>query len=98
LDGFCTPLFFKTKINGDMEMLLTLISAVAQNESFAMSENVKWGVFLCLICGFEAYLKDKELSVNTISSYIRDSKAFIDWYSGRTNAGLDKLIQCFLTG
>lgn len=45
------------------------------------------------LSGFEAYLRDKELSNNTISCYIRDSKVFIDWYSSRTDAGLDKLIQ-----
>lgn len=50
-------------------------------------------VFIFDLKGFEAYLKDKELSNNTISSYIRDSKAFINWYSGRTDAGFDKLIQ-----
>lgn len=43
--------------------------------------------------GFEAYLRDKELSSNTISCYIRDSKAFIDWYSRRTDSGLNNLIQ-----
>jgi len=45
------------------------------------------------LSGFEAYLKGKELSGNTISCYIRDSKAFLDWYSSRTDSGLDKLIQ-----
>jgi Site-specific recombinase XerD len=45
------------------------------------------------LSGFEDYLKGKELSKNTISCYIRDSKVFIDWYSSRTDAGLDKLIQ-----
>jgi site-specific recombinase XerD len=45
------------------------------------------------LSGFEAYLRDKELSNNTISCYIRDSKVFIDWYSSRTDARLGKLIQ-----
>ncbi|MCO5385232.1 MAG: tyrosine-type recombinase/integrase [Desulfitobacterium hafniense] len=45
------------------------------------------------LSGFEEYLKDKELSENTISCYIRDSKVFVEWYSGRTDAGLNKLIQ-----
>jgi DNA invertase Pin-like site-specific DNA recombinase len=31
-------------IRSEGEMLLTLISAVAQNESLALSENVKWGI------------------------------------------------------
>jgi integrase/recombinase XerC len=42
---------------------------------------------------FEEYLVNKELSMNTISCYIRDSKVFMDWFSGRTDCGLDKLIQ-----
>jgi len=45
------------------------------------------------LSGFEAYLKGKELSMNTISCYIRDSKVFMDWFSSRTDCGLDKLIQ-----
>lgn len=45
------------------------------------------------LSGFEAYLKGKELSENTISCYIRDSKVFMDWYAGRTDSGLEKLIQ-----
>lgn len=45
------------------------------------------------LSGFEAYLRSKERSRNTISCYIRDSKAFIDWYSSRTDCGFDKLIE-----
>lgn len=42
---------------------------------------------------FEPYLRSQELSINTIGSYIRDSKAFIEWYSTRTDCGLDHLIE-----
>jgi len=45
------------------------------------------------ISGFEEYLTNRELSGNTISCYIRDSKVFMDWFSSRTDCGLDKLIQ-----
>lgn len=43
--------------------------------------------------GFEVYLRSEERSKNTIGCYIRDSKVFIDWYSSRTDCGLDKLIE-----
>src|ERR1035437_2429856 len=42
---------------------------------------------------FELYLRSQELSINTVGSYIRDSKAFIEWYSTRTECGLDSLIE-----
>ncbi len=45
------------------------------------------------ISGFEVYLRSEERSKNTIGCYIRDSKVFIDWYSRRTDCGLDKLIE-----
>jgi len=45
------------------------------------------------LSGFMKYLTNKELSLNTISCYIRDSKVFVDWFSSRTDSGLDKLIQ-----
>ncbi len=45
------------------------------------------------ISGFEVYLRSEERSKNTIACYIRDSKVFIDWYSSRTDCGLDKLIE-----
>ncbi|OCZ50599.1 tyrosine-type recombinase/integrase [Dehalobacter sp. TeCB1] len=45
------------------------------------------------ISGFEVYLRSEERSKNTIGCYIRDSKVFIDWYSSRTDCGLDKLIE-----
>ncbi len=45
------------------------------------------------ISGFEVYLKRQERSKNTISCYIRDSEVFIDWYSSRTDCGLNKLIE-----
>jgi integrase/recombinase XerC len=49
--------------------------------------------FMFDLSGFEVYLRSKELSSNTVSCYIRDSKVFIGWYSSRTDAGIDKLIQ-----
>ena len=45
------------------------------------------------LSGFEVYLRSEERSKNTIGCYIRDSKVFIDWYSSRTDCGLDKLIE-----
>ena len=42
---------------------------------------------------FELYLRSQELSMNTVGCYIRDSKVFIEWYSTRTDCGLDKLIE-----
>jgi site-specific recombinase XerD len=45
------------------------------------------------INGFEDYLKAKDKSINTISCYIRDTKAFIKWYEGRTDAGIEKVIE-----
>ena len=45
------------------------------------------------INGFEDYLKAKDKSINTVSCYIRDTKAFIKWYEGRTDAGIEKVIE-----
>jgi integrase/recombinase XerC len=45
------------------------------------------------LSGFEVYFRSQERSKNTISCYIRDSKAFIEWYGSRTDCGLDKLIE-----
>lgn len=45
------------------------------------------------INGFENYLKAKDKSINTISCYIRDTKAFIKWYEGRTDAGIESVIE-----
>ncbi len=45
------------------------------------------------INGFEDYLEAKDKSINTISCYIRDTKAFIKWYEGRTDAGIEKVIE-----
>jgi len=45
------------------------------------------------LSGFEVYLRSEERSKNTIGCYIRDSKVFIDWYSSRTDCGLNKLIE-----
>ncbi len=45
------------------------------------------------INGFEDYLKAKDKSINTISCYIRDTKAFIKWYEGRTDAGIERVIE-----
>lgn len=45
------------------------------------------------INGFEEYLKAKDKSINTVSCYVRDTKAFISWYEGRTDAGIEKVIE-----
>ncbi|WP_102400278.1 tyrosine-type recombinase/integrase [Haloimpatiens massiliensis] len=45
------------------------------------------------IKAFKQYLLGQDKRDNTISCYIRDTKAFIDWYSSRTDYGLDKLIE-----
>ncbi len=45
------------------------------------------------INGFEDYLKAKDKSINTVSCYIRDTKAFIKWYEGRTDAGIESVIE-----
>lgn len=45
------------------------------------------------INGFEDYLNAKDKSINTISCYIRDTKAFIKWYEGRTDAGIESVIE-----
>lgn len=45
------------------------------------------------LSGFELYLRSQERSKNTIGCYVRDSKAFINWYSKRTECGFGKLIQ-----
>ncbi|NHN34698.1 tyrosine-type recombinase/integrase [Paenibacillus sp. S3N08] len=43
--------------------------------------------------GFEAHLRSKDRSENTISCYLRDTIAFIAWYRDKTDYGLDKLIE-----
>lgn len=45
------------------------------------------------INGFEDYLKAKDKSINTVSCYIRDTKAFIKWYEGRTDSGIESVIE-----
>lgn len=45
------------------------------------------------LTGFETYLRSEDRSKNTIGCYLRDTKAFIGWYSSRTESGLDKLIE-----
>ena len=40
------------------------------------------------INGFEDYLKAKDKSINTVSCYIRDTKAFIKWYETRADVGI----------
>lgn len=45
------------------------------------------------INGFEDYLKAKDKSINTVSCYIRDTRAFIKWYEGRTDAGIESVIE-----
>ncbi|SDL24202.1 tyrosine-type recombinase/integrase [Natronincola ferrireducens] len=48
---------------------------------------------MACINGFEEYLKGQDKSDDTICCYIRDTKAFINWYNNRTGYGLDKLIE-----
>lgn len=51
-------------------------------------------LFLSSIHFFDMFRgPNKELSLNTISCYIRDSKVFMDWFGSRTDCRLDKLIQ-----
>ena len=45
------------------------------------------------IKGFELYLKSQDKSDNTVSCYVRDTKAFISWYQERTDHDIDKLIE-----
>ena len=45
------------------------------------------------INGFEDYLKAKDKSINTVSCYIRDTKAFIKWYETRADAGIERVIE-----
>ncbi|MGF7050100.1 integrase/recombinase XerC [Paenibacillus sp. DS2015] len=43
--------------------------------------------------GFEAHLRSKDRSENTVSCYLRDVLQFIAWYQSKTEYGLDKLIE-----
>ncbi|MEK4458153.1 hypothetical protein NSS66_14210 [Paenibacillus sp. FSL R10-2748] len=43
--------------------------------------------------GFEAHLRSKDRSENTVSCYIRDVLQFITWYQRKTEYGLDKWIE-----
>lgn len=43
--------------------------------------------------GFEAHLRSKDRSENTVSCYIRDTLQFMAWYREKTEYGLDKLIE-----
>ncbi|MFL0194835.1 tyrosine-type recombinase/integrase [Clostridium sp. WILCCON 0269] len=45
------------------------------------------------IKGFEEYLQAKDKSGNTVSCYVRDTRAFISWYDSRTKAGIGKVIE-----
>jgi integrase/recombinase XerC len=45
------------------------------------------------INGFKGYLQAKDKSINTVSCYVRDTKAFISWYESRTDAGIEKVIE-----
>lgn len=45
------------------------------------------------INGFKGYLQAKDKSINTVSCYVRDTKAFIAWYESRTDAGIEKVIE-----
>ena len=38
--------------------------------------------------GFEAYLMREERSENTIACYLRDVKAFLQWYDGDWNPSM----------
>lgn len=80
-------------INSEGEVLLTLISAVAQNESLNLSENVKWGIrrkyesgsVKSVPCGkFLGYDKiDGKLVINEEQAIIvrRIYREFLDGYS-----------------
>jgi site-specific recombinase XerD len=43
--------------------------------------------------GFEAHLRSKDRSENTVSCYLRDTLQFMAWYQGKTEYGLEKLIE-----
>jgi len=45
------------------------------------------------ISDFKEYLQAKDKSINTVSCYIRDTKVFVSWYEGRTDAGIEKVIE-----
>ncbi|KZE74378.1 recombinase XerC [Paenibacillus elgii] len=45
------------------------------------------------IQAFEAHLRSKDRSENTISCYLRDTLQFIAWYRSKMEYGLDKLIE-----
>lgn len=45
------------------------------------------------IQGFEAHLRSKDRSENTISCYIRDVLQFIAWYQRKTEYRLDQWIE-----
>lgn len=45
------------------------------------------------IQGFEAHLRSKDRSENTISCYLRDTLQFMAWYRGKTEYGLERLIE-----
>ncbi|PUA40655.1 recombinase XerC [Paenibacillus elgii] len=45
------------------------------------------------IQAFEAHLRSKDRSENTISCYLRDVLQFVAWYRSKTAYGLDKLIE-----
>jgi len=90
-------LFEKESIHtnrGDGELFLTLMSAVAQAESMAQSENVKWGIRHCYKQGeiqsipygkFLGYDKNEngELVINEVQAAIvhRIFREFLDGYS-----------------
>lgn len=42
---------------------------------------------------FEAHLRSKDRSENTISCYLRDTLQFTAWYRGRSEYGLERLIE-----
>ncbi|WP_425446661.1 tyrosine-type recombinase/integrase [Dethiothermospora halolimnae] len=48
---------------------------------------------MAYIKAFKQYLLGQDKSDNTMSCYVRDTKVFINWYSSRTDYGLDKLIE-----
>ncbi|MCP3776562.1 tyrosine-type recombinase/integrase [Paenibacillus sp. MZ04-78.2] len=45
------------------------------------------------IQAFEAHLRSKDRSENTISCYLRDTSQFTAWYRGKTEYGLERLIE-----
>jgi site-specific recombinase XerD len=42
---------------------------------------------------FELYLQSKGKSDNTVSGYVRDTKAFMEWYQSKNDCSIEKIIE-----